>query len=781
MSVFFEQIFSLITTQPGNLIYHLVLVFSIAGALQGAVYLLRSSGFPQARRMVYGLIVLLGLQVALFLVSGLVWQGLINSQIVLPPLDRAVTALSLVVIIWLWTFPEPTRLADWATLLLGMLTVTAAALTLVFWTNQSGSSFNQSPFELIWQGYSLAIVILGIIITIIRRPNGWSNCLAILSIAFLGHLLNLFFRTPGDFPGIVRLAQLAMFPILLTISQRFPTSVPASGAVIAISKPDKPNKSDKSDKAEQEPQRERRRYSTDPKTFHALMALASEDDATKIGQALTRGVAQAMLADLCFLVMVAEDKNLTITCGYDLIREENLGGTSINKDAIPLLTNAIQRGRPLRLPASSTSSDLKGLGQVLGLSGPGHLLSIPISSAEGNPLGSILILSPYSNRLWSAEDQTYLTNVAPLFLPILERAKRNNTQKLETENALQEAAESRKKYEEAAKALEELRQSTSQTPLQAENMAALLVMQEETQKELENLKAQNEELRNIGGISSNNEQLEHELRETLEELARMQNAMAEANIKILELENKPAAPMTGDQVEVIASISQELRQPMSSIIGYTDLLMGESVGILGALQRKFVERIKASTERIGGLVEDLIQITNLEVEKREFKAELVDLNLIIDNAMAYTSTQIREKNITLRLDIPETLPPFQADRDAFQQILIHLLQNATAATQSEGLITLRVRMQKENDKDFLALQVTDSGGGIATTDIPRVFDRRYRAEHSLIQGLGDTGVGLSIARTLADSQGGQILVETEAGVGSTFNARIPVSLEIEEK
>ena len=90
-------------------------------------------------------------------------------------------------------------------------------------------------------------------------------------------------------------------------------------------------------------------------------------------------------------------------------------------------------------------------------------------------------------------------------------------------------------------------------------------------------------------------------------------------------------------------------------------------------------------------------------------------------------------------------------------------------------------MQKENDKDSLALQVTDSGGGIAVADIPRVFDRRYRAEHSLIQGLGDTGVGLSIAKTLADSQGGQISVETEAGVGSTFNARIPVSLEIVEK
>jgi signal transduction histidine kinase len=155
--------------------------------------------------------------------------------------------------------------------------------------------------------------------------------------------------------------------------------------------------------------------------------------------------------------------------------------------------------------------------------------------------------------------------------------------------------------------------------------------------------------------------------------------------------------------------------------------MGESVGSLVALQRKFIERIKASTERIGGLVDDLIQITNLETGKMEFKPEAIDLNLIIDNAMAYTSTQIREKNITLRLDLTGTAPHIQTDRDAFQQILIHLLQNATAATHAEGNITLRLQMQKENDKHFISIQVTDNGGGIAPENIPLVFARRYRA------------------------------------------------------
>ena len=113
------------------------------------------------------------------------------------------------------------------------------------------------------------------------------------------------------------------------------------------------------------------------------------------------------------------------------------------------------------------------------------------------------------------------------------------------------------------------------------------------------------------GVSEVN-QLEKELRITLEDTARLQNQLAEANMKILELEKGEKSERSNEQAEVVASISQELRQPMSSIVGYTDLLLGESVGILGALQRKFVERVKASTERIGSLIDDLIQVTTLE-------------------------------------------------------------------------------------------------------------------------------------------------------------------------
>jgi signal transduction histidine kinase len=143
--------------------------------------------------------------------------------------------------------------------------------------------------------------------------------------------------------------------------------------------------------------------------------------------------------------------------------------------------------------------------------------------------------------------------------------------------------------------------------------------------------------------------------------------------------------------------------------------------------------------------------------------------------MSYTSSQVREKNITLHLDLPKEVQSIYADREALQQILIHLLQNAGAVSPVEGTITLKVQTKSEDGHDYVLLQVSDTGGGIPAEDIPRVFTRLYRADNVLIQGVGDTGVGLSIAKTLTEAQNGRIWVESESGVGSTFSVLLPMS------
>jgi signal transduction histidine kinase len=770
----FTQAFSLLADPPGNLLYHLVLVFSISGALQAAFIHWRISAFPQARRTVLGLTVLMVPQVLLFVISGLGWQGILNLTVFLPPLDRAMTLLGLVWIIWLWSFPEPNRAVDAAAILQTLFILTGLALSLAAWGQEPpGTLYNTTFQEMVWQIASLVVIAIGVIVLFVRRPDGWGNGLAVLLLALAGHSLHLIFgRAAGNYPGVVRVFYMAIYPFLMTLPQRFP--MPAANRPVTIK--------------QDAPVDERRHYSTDPKTFHALLALAAETNPERVSEAITRGIAQTLLADLCFLIHLAEDKNnLVIASGYDLIREENLEGASLNKNDIPMLTSALQRGRPLRLPASSTSADIKGLGELLGLSNPGHMMSVPIMTEEKDVLGAILVLSPYSERAWRAEDQAFLSNISMALVPIIRRSQRFSVIEQKQEEIQGSLDSARNQIDdlvlqnkELEKQLELARKKAGKTPEQDEKIASLLVVQQESLKQIELLQQENEELRAAGKVreavaGEDPDFVEAELRASLKQVARLQNDLADANIKLLKLEKGQAGTHSSEQAEVIASIAQELRQPMSSVVGYTDLLLGESVGMLGSLQRKFVERIKASTERIGSLIDDMIQVTNLETGLTELKPEPVDLNMIIDNAMSYTSSQIREKNITLHLDLPQEVQSIYADREALQQILIHLLQNAGAVSPVEGTITLKVQTRTEDDQEYVLLQVTDTGGGISPEDISRVFTRLYRADNVLIQGVGDTGVGLSIAKTLTEAQNGRIWVESEAGVGSTFSVLLPMS------
>jgi len=236
------------------------------------------------------------------------------------------------------------------------------------------------------------------------------------------------------------------------------------------------------------------------------------------------------------------------------------------------------------------------------------------------------------------------------------------------------------------------------------------------------------------------------------------------------------------QIEMVVSLIHELRTPMTSITGYTDLLMSESAGILGEMQRQFLRRVKANIERLGGLLEDLVKVTAIDTGQVSLSPEPVDLINIIESAIMSLSAQFSERRLTVQMDMPSELPPIHADRDGLYQIVLHLLSNACQCSEPGTEILVRARLEGYDNQvgdlpNYLFMSVTDTGGGIAAEDQRRVFQRLYRADNPLIAGLGDTGVGLSIAKTLVEAQGGRIWVESEMGVSSTFSFILPLSPE----
>ncbi len=789
MSTFSSFILEKLAVPDMNLIYYIVLAYAVAGALQSGFNQWRTSEYPQARRAMTGLGILLGAQIFMFIVSALGWQGVLDSRAILPPLDRAYLVFGIIWITWLYAFPEPSRISDTAATLLSLLIIVTLALSLLFWQNTINTSgyeitYNETNADFFWQVGSLFLALIGMAVIFLRKPNGMWYGIVLLGIGSLGHIGHLLFPIVGEYSGVVRLAYMAAYPILYTLPQRFAVNtVPTQKPETKVSAPAKSK--------EPRVHGERRKYSTDPKTFHAMLALAAESTPAKVSQAVTRAIAQTMLSDLCFLIYLTDNNNqMVIAGGYDLIREDILEGGSLNKNNIPMLANSIQRGRPLRMPASSTSADVKGLSDILGLTNPGHLLNVPILTPDKEALGSILLLSPYSDRAWTAEDQAFLANIAASLVPVIRKSQKLSRLELQNDQARLKIGELEGRVEELSKQLDTAK--TEASKINTTEYASILTAQEESQRIIEQLQVENAELRSAKPVasaasiisattaaasSSNTSQAEENLRTALLELAHVKNELTESQMKLEELKKGHATTKSTEQAEVIASISQELRQPLSSVIGYTDLLLGESVGILGALQRKFVERVKSSTERIHSLIDDMIHITTLETELNDLKTEAVDLNMVIDNVMSYTSSQVRDKNISMHLDLPKALAPIQADREALQQILIHLLQNAGAATPFEGTIRLKVQTRTEDGLDFIMIQVTDSGVGIPAEDLSRVFTRLYRADNVLIQGVGDTGIGLSIAKTLTEAHHGRIWVESELGVGSTFSVLLPISGE----
>jgi signal transduction histidine kinase len=258
------------------------------------------------------------------------------------------------------------------------------------------------------------------------------------------------------------------------------------------------------------------------------------------------------------------------------------------------------------------------------------------------------------------------------------------------------------------------------------------------------------------------------------EIERLETALQNAQKRQKEGENLPDA-------QVLVGLAQELRTPLTSIMGYTDLLLSESTGILGETQRQFLLRVQVNVEQLFQLIENLIRVVALDYGQLILAPRRVDVEDLIDDAVTTSSAQYREKGLRLSLEIAPNLPPILGDRDALQQIISRLLVNAYLASPPEGQV--RVVARHIPDFDFgktdgrqsaIHVAITDNGGGVPAHEQARVFNRHYRAENPLIQGLGDKGAGLSIAKALVLAHGGIIWLETVPNESSTFQFVIPV-------
>ncbi len=302
-----------------------------------------------------------------------------------------------------------------------------------------------------------------------------------------------------------------------------------------------------------------------------------------------------------------------------------------------------------------------------------------------------------------------------------------------------------------------------------------LIDDERWKKAFEQLRAKNELM-----VSTTLKVGNSVLRATISPMASADGNGREGTVTILyDITSEAESQQARD--EFVASLSQELRTPMTSITGYTDLLLGESVGMIGEMQRKFLQRIKANIERMGSMLNDLIGITAIDAGQLEIRPGVVNMAEIIEDTLIGARAQLEENDISLTMNLLDEMPPVEADPDSVRQIMSNLLSNAIKSTPAGGAIEISTAVENgqeagpEDMPVFLRVSIRDSGGGIAEKDLSRVFERFYRAERPLIEGLGETGVGLSIVKSLVEAHGGRVWVESEIGEGTTFHFLLPIN------
>jgi signal transduction histidine kinase len=219
--------------------------------------------------------------------------------------------------------------------------------------------------------------------------------------------------------------------------------------------------------------------------------------------------------------------------------------------------------------------------------------------------------------------------------------------------------------------------------------------------------------------------------------------------------------------ELVANVAHELRTPLAGLEGY---LEGLADGVF-APTPETLARMRAETARMKRLVEDLTELSQLESGRWRLERQPVQLAQVAATVETVLGPQFVQKGVELDVAVAAGLPPVAGDADRLGQVLTNLLANALRFTSAGGRVTVDVR----GERDAVCLAVTDTGGGIAPEDLPHIFERFYRADHSRAQATGGSGIGLAIVKHIVEAHGGTVGVESRPGQGSRFEVRLPVA------
>ena len=221
------------------------------------------------------------------------------------------------------------------------------------------------------------------------------------------------------------------------------------------------------------------------------------------------------------------------------------------------------------------------------------------------------------------------------------------------------------------------------------------------------------------------------------------------------------------KTNLLATISHELKTPISSIKMSTKLLNDNRIGNLNLEQKELLNNIDEDGDRLLRITGELLNITQLESGNIQLKLQKIQPRQVIDDSIRAVQMQAEQKNIQLKVDYPDDLVTVNADADKTSWVLINLLTNAIKYTPERGVVIIKCHLQNNR----VTFSVEDFGRGIEEKYLSRIFDRYFKVPGGIEKS--STGLGLAISKEFIDAQGGNIEVRSEYGKGSVFSFSLP--------
>jgi nitrogen-specific signal transduction histidine kinase len=750
---------SLLTSSPGSMAYHVVLVTLLAVMLALANAAMSSVDDEVTRRWALASGGMLTCRLLGMIAAGLAWLLVIDGNVFLPAMERFLNLVGVAVFAWVVLVPRLERTAD---VLLFVVLIAAilglAATFFVLLAELVLPPFNQSLADAGWAFSGAAIALAAGIALVVRKPPAWRNALAAFVALTTGYAFHIALGpVEGDLPGFVRWGEMAAYPLLAL------TSVRVFQRMQISPEPELEPEPDARHRAEAWPPYE---------AIQQLSRLISQDTPESMAEAMVSSVASAMRAEVCLLLTPPDSGgSFSVAKGYDLIKEQNLPGVPLNQEACPVIYSAFAQRQPVRLPPNSRAPDLETLRTKLSLMDTGPLLMAPLIDQE-RIIGGLLLLSPFVRERWLDEDVETIEQIAghlaSRFRQLQARTEAAEPQQRgEAGEALREARSQIETLEaERARLIEEARaefkkrksnHEAAVRELKQKNEAALGRIQE--------LDARLTELQSEARAADKPTPSEEPMGVVTPDEVAAARASAQAQDATAVSEQVKRAVVA--DLDAIASVALNLRHPMSTVLGYAELMLTENTGPLTDTQRRLLGQLVDAVERMQTLADQLNRYALVDTGILGMTTQQVDLLDAFERIVTQLGEPLRSKRIALRMDIPDELPPVESDPAAIQQILTNLLTNAIDSSPTDEEIVLAARVQEAEQAEYLLLTVSNLGEGIPAEELSMLYSKPGDREAGP-PAVEDAAHGrLVVVQALVQAIGGRVWFDSEVGVGTT--------------